>query len=37
MESNDLLPNIINRLEKEGYKHQGNLGVEGREAFQKKR
>lgn len=36
IESNELLPNIINRLEKEEYKHQGNLGGEGREAFQRK-
>lgn len=35
IESYDLLPNIIERLEKEGYHHQGNLGVEGREAFQR--
>ncbi|KEK23428.1 GrpB family protein [Bacillus gaemokensis] len=30
-----ILPDIIQRLEKEGYQHQGNLGVEGREAFQR--
>ncbi|PDZ71351.1 GrpB family protein [Bacillus pseudomycoides] len=34
IESYDLLPDIIERLEKEGYHHQGDLGVEGREAFQ---
>ena len=35
IESYDILPDIIQRLEKEGYKHQGNLGIEGREAFQR--
>ncbi|MBC6973370.1 GrpB family protein [Bacillus sp. Xin] len=35
IESYDILPDIIKRLEKEGYHHQGNLGVEGREAFQR--
>lgn len=35
IESYDILPNIIQRLEKEGYQHQGNLGIEGREAFQR--
>ncbi|MDZ5610285.1 GrpB family protein, partial [Bacillus pseudomycoides] len=30
-----IFPVIIQRLEKEGYQHQGNLGVEGREAFQR--
>lgn len=35
IDSYDILPVIIQRLEKEGYQHQGNLGVEGREAFQR--
>lgn len=33
MESYDMLPEIILRLQKHGYEHQGNLGIEGREAF----
>ena len=33
MESYDALPEIILRLHKYGYEHQGNLGIEGREAF----
>ncbi|MBP1990600.1 GrpB family protein [Paenibacillus eucommiae] len=33
MDSYDLLPSIIERLEEAGYEYQGNLGVEGREAF----
>ncbi|MBO1625522.1 GrpB family protein [Bacillus arachidis] len=35
IDSYDILPNIIKRLEKEGYQYQGDLGVEGREAFQR--
>ncbi|WP_243522222.1 GrpB family protein [Bacillus pseudomycoides] len=35
IESYDILPDIIQRLEKEGYQHQGDLGIEGREAFQR--
>jgi GrpB-like predicted nucleotidyltransferase (UPF0157 family) len=35
IDSYDLLPNIIERLEKEGYEHEGNLGIEGREAFKR--
>ncbi|QUL58261.1 GrpB family protein [Paenibacillus tritici] len=34
MESYDKLPEIIRRLQQFGYEHQGNLGIEGREAFQ---
>ncbi|OXM82702.1 GrpB family protein [Paenibacillus rigui] len=33
MESYDVLPAIIERLEDAGYVYEGNLGVEGREAF----
>lgn len=33
MESYAVLPAIIDRLAEAGYEHQGNLGVEGREAF----
>lgn len=35
IDSYDILPNIIQRLEKVGFQHQGNLGIEGREAFQR--
>ncbi|MBN3525419.1 GrpB family protein [Paenibacillus apiarius] len=35
IESYSVLPAIIARLAKEGFEHQGNLGVEGREAFQR--
>ncbi|MEI4620170.1 GrpB family protein [Bacillus pfraonensis] len=35
IDSYDILPNIIQRLEKIGFQHQGNLGIEGREAFQR--
>ena len=35
IESNDLLSEIVERLAKQGYQHQGNLGIEGREAFQR--
>ncbi|MDM5155102.1 GrpB family protein [Bacillus sp. DX1.1] len=35
IDSYDIFPHIIERLAKEGYQHQGNLGVEGREAFQR--
>jgi GrpB-like predicted nucleotidyltransferase (UPF0157 family) len=31
--ASDVLPVIISRLEKLGYKHAGNQGIEGREAF----
>jgi GrpB-like predicted nucleotidyltransferase (UPF0157 family) len=31
--SADKIPAVIERLEKIGYEHQGNLGIEGREAF----
>lgn len=31
----DVLPSIIERLEKAGYEHEGNLGIEGREAFER--
>lgn len=33
MDSYDVLPQIIERLQHYGYEHQGNLGIEGREAF----
>lgn len=33
MKSRELLPEIIERLSVQGFEHQGNLGVEGREAF----
>lgn len=35
MDSYDVLPQIIERLQQHGYEHQGNLGIEGREAFQR--
>lgn len=35
IESYDVLPKIIERLGKEGYEYQGNLGILGREAFQR--
>ncbi len=35
IESYSVLPEIIDRLAKEGFEHQGSLGVEGREAFQR--
>lgn len=35
MDSYSVLPQIVERLERHGYKHQGNLGIEGREAFQR--
>lgn len=35
IDSYEVLPAIIERLAKEGYEHQGNLGVDGREAFQR--
>lgn len=31
----DVLPQVIDRLAKAGYIHEGNLGVEGREAFRR--
>jgi len=31
--SYEILPEVIDRLSNEGYIHQGNLGIEGREAF----
>lgn len=36
MESYTVFPQIKLLLENAGYKHEGNLGVEGREAFRKK-
>ncbi|OWR30054.1 hypothetical protein CDO73_13360 [Saccharibacillus sp. O23] len=33
MRSRDVLPEVIERLAKQGFEHQGNLGIEGREAF----
>ncbi|WP_239004703.1 GrpB family protein [Paenibacillus tepidiphilus] len=37
MESYDLLPQIIERLGQYGYEHEGNQGIEGREAFRSTR
>ncbi len=37
MDSYDVLPMIIERLEKVGYEYEGNLGIEGREAFKRPR
>lgn len=37
MDSYDVLPIIIERLEKVGYEYEGNLGCEGREAFKRPR
>lgn len=36
MDSYDVLPQIIERLQQHGYEHQGNLGIEGREAFKRR-
>ncbi|MBY3621856.1 GrpB family protein [Acinetobacter sp. CUI P1] len=36
MDSYDVLPQIIERLQLHGYEHQGNLGIEGREAFKRR-
>ncbi|TCZ69293.1 GrpB family protein [Paenibacillus albiflavus] len=36
IESLDVLPSIIERLEQEGYEYEGNLGTEGREAFRRR-
>lgn len=33
IENYDVFPEIVRRLEKQGYKYQGNLDVEGREVF----
>lgn len=35
MDSYDVLPQIIERLQQHGYEHQGNLGIKGREAFKR--
>lgn len=35
MDSYDVLPSIIQRLEKVGYEYEGNFGTEGREAFKR--
>lgn len=35
IESYDVLPSIIERLEQEGYEYEGDLGTEGREAFRR--
>ena len=35
IESKEILPTIIKRLEMEGYVYEGDLGVEGREAFRR--
>ncbi len=34
MESYEVFPDIVNRLKEIGYKHRGDLGIKGREAFQ---
>lgn len=34
--NHDMLPQVIQRLEKLGYYHEGDLGIEGREAFGRK-
>ncbi|MFJ8120041.1 GrpB family protein [Bacillus mycoides] len=36
IDNRGMLPKVIQRLEKLGYYHQGDLGIEGREAFGKK-
>ncbi|MGG3523039.1 GrpB family protein [Bacillus pseudomycoides] len=36
IDNHDMLPQVIQRLEKLGYYHQGDLGIEGREAFGRK-
>jgi len=36
IESYDIFPKIIECLEQEGYEHEGNLGVEGREVFKRR-
>ena len=33
MRSRNVLPEVIERLAKQGFEHQGNMGIEGREAF----
>ena len=35
IESSNLLPSVVDRLECLGYIHQGNLGISGREAFRR--
>lgn len=35
IESFNVLPTIIERLAKVGFEHEGNLGIEGREAFKR--
>jgi len=35
MKSYEIFPKVKDRLENAGYKHEGNLGVEGREAFKR--
>ncbi|MEY8351319.1 GrpB family protein [Bacillus cereus] len=34
--NHDMLPQVIQRLKKLGYYHEGDLGIEGREAFERK-
>lgn len=36
IDNRDILPKVIQRLEKLGYYHEGDLGIEGREAFARK-
>ncbi|WP_375103037.1 GrpB family protein [Paenibacillus sp. RS8] len=36
MDSYEVFPQIIERLQLHGYEHQGNLGIEGREAFKRR-
>lgn len=35
IEDMSVLPDIIKGLEKAGYEYEGNLGIEGREAFRR--
>ncbi|UNK16311.1 GrpB family protein [Paenibacillus sp. N3/727] len=35
IESYDVFPSIVERLEQQGYEYEGNLGTEGREAFRR--
>lgn len=37
MDSYAIFPEIVERLRQYGYEHQGNLGIEGREAFKRDR
>jgi GrpB-like predicted nucleotidyltransferase (UPF0157 family) len=35
IESYEVFPQIVSRLEKAGYRHEGNLGIRGREVFKR--